>query len=110
MKRDDNNPPRDKQIDIETVGSAQRRRLIVSLTWPALAENILSSLVSMVDMMMVGGLGAYAISAVGLVTQPRFIMLSAFMAMNVGTTALVARSKGARDRRRRIPPLSRRLS
>lgn len=65
--------------------------------WPALAENVLATLVSMVDMVMVSGLGSYAISAVGLVTQPRFIMLSAFMALSVGATALVARFKGADD-------------
>ena len=57
----------DKQIDIEVESKSQRRKLIVALTWPSLAENFLTSLMSMVDMMMVGGLGAYAISAVGLV-------------------------------------------
>ena len=88
----------DKQIDIEVDGSRQKRKLIISLTWPSLAENVLSSLMSMMDMMMVGVLGAYAISAVGLVMQPRFIMMAAFMAMNVGTTALVAQCKGARNR------------
>jgi putative MATE family efflux protein len=51
----------------------------------------------MVDMMMVASLGAYAISAVGLVTQPRFVMLAAFMALSVGSTAMVSRFKGARD-------------
>ena len=88
---------RDKQIDIETENPSQRRKLIIALTWPALAENFLSSLMSMFDMMMVGGLGMYAIAGVGLVTQPKFIMMAAFMAMNIGTTALVARCKGARD-------------
>ena len=88
---------KDKQIDIEVESSGQKRKLIISLTWPALAENFLSSLMSMADMIMVGGLGAYAISAVGLVIQPKFIMMAAFMAMNVGTTALVAQSKGARN-------------
>jgi putative MATE family efflux protein len=98
---DDNIEPdpdsRDKQIDIEVENHGQRRKLIIALAWPALAENFLSSLMSMFDMMMVGGLGAYAIAAVGLVTQPKFIMMAAFMALNIGTTALVARCKGARD-------------
>ena len=87
----------DKQIDIEVENKSQRRKLIISLAWPSLAENFLTSLMSMADMIMVGGLGAYAISAVGLATQPKFIMMAAFMAMGVGTTALVARFKGARD-------------
>ena len=88
--------PPSKQIDIEADSPGQKRKLIISLTWPALAENILTAFMSMADMIMVSGLGAYAISAVGLCTQPKFIMMAAFMAMNVGTTALVARCKGAR--------------
>ena len=88
---------KDRQIDIETPSNAQRRRLIIDLTWPALAENLLASLVSIVDMVMVSSLGAYAISAVGLITQPRFVLLAAFMALNIGSTAMVARFKGARE-------------
>ena len=84
--------------DIEVESLSGKRSLIISLAWPALAESILASLVSMVDMIMVGTLGAYAIGAVGLVTQPRFVMLSAFMALNVGSTAMVSRFKGARDK------------
>jgi putative MATE family efflux protein len=85
------------QLDIEIESGAGKRALIIGLTWPALAESILASLVSMVDMMMVASLGSYAISAVGLVTQPRFVMLAAFMALSVGSTAMVSRFKGARD-------------
>ena len=88
---------RDKQIDIEVDHKGQRRKLILSLTWPSLAENLFSSFMSMADMIMVGSLGAYAIAAVGLVSQPKFILMAAFMAMNVGTTALVAQNKGARN-------------
>ena len=84
--------------DIEVESLSGKRSLIIGLAWPALAENVLVSLVSMVDMVMVAALGAYAIGAVGLVTQPRFVMLSAFMALNVGSTAMVSRFKGARDR------------
>ena len=86
-----------RQIDIEATSNADRRRLIVDLTWPALAENMLASLLSIVDMIMVSSLGAYAISAVGLVTQPRFLLLATFMALSVGSTAMVARFKGARE-------------
>ena len=94
---DQKDQPRDRQIDIEVESVSQKRKLIIGLSWPALAENLLSSFMSMADMIMVGGLGAYALSAVGLVTQPRFIMMAAFMAMNVGSTALVAQCKGARN-------------
>ena len=86
---------RDKQIDIEAGSAGQKRKLIISLTWPALAENVFMSTISMVAMIMVGDLGSYAISAVGLITQPRFLLMAAFIAMNTGTTALVAQYKGA---------------
>ena len=49
-------------------------------------------------MVMVAALGTYAINAVGLVTQPRFVLLAAFMALNIGSTAIAARFKGAQNR------------
>ena len=54
----------------------------------------------MVDMMMVGQLGPWALSAVGLTTQPKFLLMTMFMSMNVGATALIARYKGAGNYRR----------
>lgn len=75
----------------------QVRKEIMQLAWPALIEQVLISLVSMVDMMMVGALGTEALASVGLCTQPRFVMLACFIALNVGTTALVARMKGSGD-------------
>ena len=67
---------------------------IVRIAWPSFVELILTQLTSMADMMMVGRLGPWAISSVGLTSQPKFLMMTAFMAMNVGATALVARYKG----------------
>ena len=68
---------------------------IIRLAWPALVEFCLTQLASMVDLMMVGQLGAYALSAVGLATQPKFLMMSMFMSMNVGVTAMIAHSRGS---------------
>ena len=68
---------------------------IVRLAWPSLLELTLTQLTSMVDLMMVGGLGAWAITAVGLTTQPKFLLMTMFVAMNVGATAMVARYRGA---------------
>ncbi|MCL2094120.1 MAG: MATE family efflux transporter [Treponema sp.] len=84
-------------LDIETESASEKRSIIIGLTWPALAENTFASLVSIIDMVMVASLGAYAIGAVGLISQPRFVMLAAFMALNVGSTAMVSRFKGAGD-------------
>ena len=68
---------------------------IVRIAWPSLVELTLTQLTSMVDLMMVGGLGPWAITAVGLSVQPRFLSMTMFIAMNVGATAMVARYRGA---------------
>ena len=68
---------------------------IVKIAWPSVVELTLTQLASMVDLMMVGGLGAWAITSVGLTVQPKFLLMVVFMALNVGTTAMVARYKGA---------------
>lgn len=81
---------------------------IIRIAWPSFVELILTQLASMVDMMMVGSiggtanpeLGAQALSAVGLTTQPKFLLMTAFMAMNTGVTALVARYKGIGDKQK----------
>jgi putative MATE family efflux protein len=70
------------------------QKTVVGIAAPAVIELVLTSLTSLADMVMVGRLGPYAISSVGLTNQPKFIMLSVFIAFNVGTTALVARFRG----------------
>ena len=44
---------------------------IFRMAWPSAMEMILVSLCGIVDMMMVGQLGSYAITAVGLTNQPK---------------------------------------
>lgn len=73
---------------------------IVRIAWPSLIELTLTQLASMVDMMMIGQLGAWALTSVGLTTQPKFLLMSLFMSMNVGATALIARYKGAGNKER----------
>ncbi|WP_458862304.1 MATE family efflux transporter [Acidaminobacterium chupaoyuni] len=68
------------------------------IAWPSMCESILTSLVSMMDTIMVGGLGSAAIASVGLTNQPRFIVLALFMSLNVGITAVVSRRRGENDR------------
>jgi len=57
----------------------------------------LVTFVNMADMIMVGRLGPAAIAAVGLTNQPVFFAMAAFIALNVGTTAVIARAIGAGD-------------
>lgn len=87
-------PRKEMPADVEQKGLYTD---ILRIAWPAFVELILMQLVSMVDMMMVGSLGAYAISAVGLTTQPRMLIMNIFTAMNVGSMALVARARGQQD-------------
>lgn len=77
---------------------------VVRIAWPSFVELMLTQLASMVDLMMVGQLGPWAITAVGLTTQPKFLLMTMFTAMNVGATAMVARYRGAgeRDKANRI--------
>ncbi len=67
---------------------------IFNIALPSVMEMVLMSLIGSVDTMMVGTLGPEAIAAVGLVGQPRMILLSIFFALNIGVTAIVARRKG----------------
>ena len=69
-------------------------RRAFSTAWPAMMEMFFVTLAGMIDTMMVGGLGSYAISAVGLTAQPKFIGLTLFFGINVAVSALVARRKG----------------
>ncbi len=90
----------------EGVNSKELYKDIVHIAWPSFIELLLTQLASMVDMMMVGGiggeanpqLGVDALTAVGLTTQPKFLLMTAFVAMNTGVTALIARYKGQGDK------------
>lgn len=90
----------------EGVNSGELYRDVVKIAWPSFIELLLTQLVSMIDLMMVGKiggtanpeLGVQALSAVGLTMQPKFLLMTAFIAMNTGVTALVARNKGKGDK------------
>lgn len=55
------------------------------------------ALISIADTIMVGVVGPHAIAAVGLVTQPRFIVLTLIMALNMAVTCITARRRGEND-------------
>lgn len=64
------------------------------MAWPAMLESFFTALAGLIDSLMVSALGSYAVAAVGLTTQPKFLGLSVFLAANVAISALVARRKG----------------
>lgn len=73
---------------------------VLKTAWPAVFESFFISLAGMIDTLMVSGIGSEAVAAVGLTTQPKFLGLSLFIAVNVAVSALVARRKGEKDRKR----------
>ncbi len=87
------------------VGNKELYKDIIHIALPSFVELLLTQLASMVDLMMVGSMGGklhpeigtQALAAVGLTTQPKFLLMAAFVAMNTGVTALVARSRGTND-------------
>ncbi len=82
------------------VGGIQEnlQQRVIRLAGPAIVENLLHTMVGVVDTAMVGRLGAYALASVGLANQIFNISLTVFAALATGSTALVARYIGAEDR------------
>ena len=72
----------------------EARKVVWLLAAPTLAEMFLVSLTGMADMIQVGRLGPAAITCVGLTNQPMMLLQSVFQALNIGTTAMVARFIG----------------
>lgn len=70
----------------------------LAVAWPSVLESFFVCLAGLVDTIMVGSLGSFAIAAVGLTTQPKFLGLAVFISLNVAISAIVARRKGAGDR------------
>lgn len=68
-----------------------------SIAGASIAESFLIALISMADTIMVGVVGYQAIAAVGLSTQPRYIVLTLIMSLNMAVTAITARRKGQND-------------
>ena len=67
---------------------------VINMAWPAIIESFFVAFVGLVDSYMVSTLGSHAVAAIGLTTQPKFLGLSLFFALNVSVSALVARRRG----------------
>lgn len=72
----------------ETVSTALRMAI------PSVIESFFIAFAGLVDSLMVSKLGANSVAAVGLTTQPKFVGLAVFFAINVSLSALVARRRG----------------
>ena len=88
----------------EGVSKKRLTRDVVMLSWPSLLELILSQLTTFVDQIMVGRIpgqmGIIGLAAVGLAGNPKFTLMTAIQALNIGATAVIARSRGQQNQER----------
>lgn len=71
------------------------RQQVFSLALPVVLSSLLQRSVGIVDIFLVGGLGAQAIAAVGIVQIMVFVTMSLSWGINVGVTVLVSQLWGA---------------
>lgn len=75
----------------------QKIRVILALAVPAMIENILQTIVGFVDTLFVSKIGLVEVTAVGIANAILAVYMAIFMALGTGTSALIARSVGAKD-------------
>jgi putative MATE family efflux protein len=74
------------------------RQQVFSLALPVVLSSLLQRSVGIVDIFLVGGLGAPAIAAVGIAQILVFVMMSLSWGINVGVTVLISQLWGAERR------------
>jgi len=72
------------------------RRKIISLSLPAVGENLFRTIFSFVDMAFVGYIGSTALAGVGLSNQVIFIFMAIMFSLNIGTVVLISQNVGAK--------------
>ena len=92
-----------KEISLPSVDLDIRTKIMV-LAWPAILENLLTTLIQFVNTAMVSHLGSDATAAVGINTPLIWMINGIVTSVGVGATALVARYIGAgdKDKARRV--------
>jgi len=71
------------------------RRDVAALSMPVLLSSLFQRLVSIVDIFMVGGLGAAAIAATGLGQLLIFVVMTVFWGLSTGANVVIAHLWGA---------------
>lgn len=87
----------EKQAPPTPVEPAALRRQVLNLAWPVIGENLLETLLGIVDTLLVSGLSIAALAGVGNGLQILFFLLSALSALSVGSSILVAQAVGAQE-------------
>jgi putative MATE family efflux protein len=83
---------------VARVTTGDIRRTTLWLALPVFGEQVLNSFVAIVDTFLAGRISTEATAAVGLAAYVAWLATMLFALVGTGTTALVARSMGARDR------------
>jgi len=84
--------------EVEESGQSSKLSLgIWELAWPAILSNLLFSIIGIASIKIVGELGASAVASVTTGHRIFFALQAILMAISAGTTALVARSIGAKE-------------
>ncbi len=77
----------------------KRIRTAIRMAWPSVLESFFVALAGLIDSLMVSDIGPAAVAAVGLTTQPKFLGMALFIALNVSVSAIVARRRGEQDKK-----------
>jgi putative MATE family efflux protein len=70
------------------------QRRVLGLAAPVIGENLLQTLLGVVDTMLVAGLGVAALAGVGSALQVIYVIIAALSALSVGASVLVAQAVG----------------
>ncbi len=87
-------------LSLSSVTAGSVRGTLLFLALPVLAEQILTTLVGLVDTYLAGRISPAATSAIGLAAYVDWLASMLLMLIGTGTTALVARYEGSGDHHR----------
>src|SRR5215211_1904478 len=91
-------PPRPRTAaPLPFPGRGSLRRRVLGLAWPVIGENLLQTMLGIVDTLLVARLGAEAIAGVGSSLQIMFLVIGVLASVSVGSSILVSQAIGARD-------------
>ena len=86
----------EKSINVLSLGKNPVQTVLL-LSWPAIIEQIMLTMVNYVDTAMVGSLGAHATAAVGITASCLNMLNGLFAAFGIGFSIQVAQNIGAGD-------------
>ncbi len=76
------------------------QRRVLRLALPIIGENLLQTMVGVVDTLFVAALGAAALAGVGVALEVVFFAIAILSSISIGGTVLVSQAIGARNTER----------